>query len=405
MFRFFHLFFILPLMGTALQKQAVPIQQQKECHQVFTGDNTVSKKTHRKEWMSFEEAKAFIQSHDITTLRKFHEWSSSGERPSNFPSNPQRNYKGKWKSWRDFLGTENVSKKGWMSFEEAKAFIQSRDITTSTEFYQWASSGERPPNFPSRPRIAYKEKWTGWGDFLGIEKGWMSFEEAKAFIQSLGITTLTEFHKWSSSGERPSNFPSNPQRNYKEKWTGWGDFLGTGNVSKKGWMRFEKAKALIQSLGITTSTEFYKWSSSGERPPNFPSQPKRVYKKKWKSWRDFLGTIKWMSYKKAQHYATKVVGLTTVSDLVRWLQSEERPENFPPEPQNIYTEWTNAYDFLRIKWPAYADAHIFNKHFLIDTKEKYYEWREIEDFETMLPPNPAEVYKEYWTGWEAYLAH
>ena len=262
----------------------------------FLGTGNVS--TSKREWMSFEEAKAFIQRQGLQNSTEFQAWSKSGKRPKNFPSNPNTVYRSNWTNWRDFLGTGNVStsKREWMSFEKAKAFIQRQGLQNSTEFQAWSKSGKRPKNFPSNPNTVYRSNWTNWRDFLGTgnvstnKREWMSFEEAKAFIQRQGITNQSEFHLWSKSGKRPKNFPSNPSLIYRNEWTNWGDFLGTGNVStsKREWMSFEEAKAFIQRQGLQNSTDFQAWSKSGKRPKNFPSNPNTVYRSNWTNWRDFL---------------------------------------------------------------------------------------------------------------------
>ena len=84
------------------------------------------------------------------------------------------------------------------------------------------------------------------GDFLGTgtvapqNMVFLEFEEAKKFIQSIGIKSGTEFRKWSKSGQRPPNFPSTPGNVYKGKgWKGMGDFLGTGNRPRGQWKREE----------------------------------------------------------------------------------------------------------------------------------------------------------------------
>ena len=116
----------------------------------------------------------------------------------------------------------------WISYEQAKDFIREQGVKTASQFYKWSITEKRPSNFPSQPSIVYKE-WSSWGDFLGnFEIKWMSYEEAKAFIQAEGITSMTAFRRWKREGYRPFNFPSNPERKYKKKWIGWGNFLGTG---------------------------------------------------------------------------------------------------------------------------------------------------------------------------------
>ena len=61
--------------------------------------------------MSYEEARRYIQGETIegtpiNTLAKFKQWSQSGKRPPNFPSNPWGVYAGKgWVDGFHFLGT------------------------------------------------------------------------------------------------------------------------------------------------------------------------------------------------------------------------------------------------------------------------------------------------------------
>ena len=120
----------------------------------------------------------------------------------------------------------------------------------------------------------------------------MSFEEAEIFIRNEGIQTRTEFEAWKRSGKRPRDFPSAPDLTYKEEWTGWGNFLGEGNIStrKKEFMSFEEAQTFIQNKGFTSKGQFEQWRKSGEKPEDFPSSPERTYKKEWTDWGDFLGT-------------------------------------------------------------------------------------------------------------------
>ena len=68
------------------------------------------------------------------------------------------------------------------------------------------------------------------GYFLGIgqmkvSSNWMSYQEAKAFIQNEGVSSITAYRQWRREGRKPINFPSNPDRKYKEEWEGWSKFL------------------------------------------------------------------------------------------------------------------------------------------------------------------------------------
>jgi hypothetical protein len=58
---------------------------------------------------------------------------------------------------------------------------------------------------------------------------WRSFQEARAYVRTLGLKSSTEWNKYSKSGERPHDIPSNPHTVYRDDWNGWNDWLGGGN--------------------------------------------------------------------------------------------------------------------------------------------------------------------------------
>ena len=241
----------------------------------------------KKQFKSYESAKQYVQNLGFKTSKQFREWSRSGKRPEDFPSNPRNAYKLEWKNWGEFLGTGNVHKKNVRSYESAKKYIQALGIKTRNQFQEWVQSDEKPDDIPFRPDYVYRLKWISWSEFLGTgrgsKKGWRSYESAQALMKELGISEERQFRKWSRSGERPLDFPSNPDRVYKSEWNGWGVFL-----SKKGWRSYEAAQMLMKELGIKTVRQFWEWSQTGKRPLDFPSNPDRFYKSEWTGWGAFL---------------------------------------------------------------------------------------------------------------------
>ena len=433
----------------------------------FLGTGSIS--TRQKEFMSFEEAKTFIRSEGIQSSVEFNKWRKSGERPEDFPSNPNIIYKKEWTGWGDFLGTRSIStsKRKFMSFEEAKTFIRSEGIQTSTEFKAWSRSGKRPEDFPSAPERTYKEEWTGWSDFLGTgnialsrKKEFMSFEEAKTFIQNKGFTSQRQFRQWSKDGKRPEDFPSAPERIYKDKWTGWSNFLGTGNISskrqewmskawkksgkrsenfpnssertnkdkwtsgglgtgnmapsrKKEFMSFEEAEIFIRNEGIQTRREFEAWKRSGKRPEDFPSVPERTYKEEWTGWDNFLGTgnistrEEAMSFEEAKKYV-QTLGFDQPRDFIEWLRSSDRPIHFPPNPHQFYSEWISVKDFLSAeKYISYKEAKTFAQSLEITNSRDFLELMKDEPdiFPEDFPPNPNLFYskKGDWIDWNDFL--
>ena len=410
--------------------------QAEKCEDAFPASQTSAVSYNARDiarrnrnWMHFEDAKTFIQNQALKTMREFQKWSSSGQRPKNFPANPNIIYKDQWTSWGEFLGTETIAHKNkeWMHFEDARTFIQTQGIQTFIEFQEWSRSRQRPKNFPSHPNETYKDQWTGWRDFLGTRdiarrnRNWMHFEDAKTFIQNQGIQTSTEFRKWSSSGQRPENFPSNPDNFYRYQWTGWGYFLGTDNIANrnKEWMHFEDAKTFIQNQGIQTLIEFHKWSKSGRRPENFPSNPYKIYRSQWTGWGNFLGTKNisrrkrnWMPFKDAKTFIQKQ-GIQTLIEFKKWSSSGQRPENFPSTPNRTYKDqWTSWGHFLgtkntsrkKRKWMSFEDAKTFIQNQGIRTSTEFQKWSSSGQRPENFPSNPYETYKDQWTGWGDFLS-
>ena len=364
----------------------------------------------KKQWRTLQSAKTLMVELGIKTQRQFYEWSRSDQRPQDFPANPFRTYKTEWRGWREFLGTENISKKVFRNYESAKALMKDLGIKTRNQFREWSRSDQRPQDFPSNLSIAYKTEWRSWGEFLGTgnvnKKVFRGYASAKALMTELGIKTRDQFREWSRSDQKPFDFPSNPTRAYKTEWRSWGEFLGTGNVNKKVFRSYASAKALMAELGIKTRDQFRKWSRSGKRPSDFPSNPTRTYKEKWVSWEKFLGREKpkkWMSYRKGQRHV-KMIEIRTVKELLEWLKSSERPEDFPPDPHIVWSKsWKTAQDFLTIRWMPFKKARSYVQQGGVTNKREYYEFRKSENLINELPPNPATVYAPYWKSWDDFF--
>lgn len=307
----------------------------------------------RVEWMSFKEAEAFIRTQGLKTQADFAAWAKSEKRPASFPTNPQVTYKDLgWKNFTDFLNTGRAVKGQWMSFENAMVAARLSGTQSRRDYQEWVrSSADRPIDLPSNPDVIYKDSgWISWPHFLGYER--MSFEEARTLVQSKGFKTGDELRAWIRSDEKPSNFPGDPAKVYKnEGWISYGDFLGTGTIAKQNmtWMSYSEAVALMRAAGIRSMPEFEQWKNDGNRPNDFPAAPANVYSKEWKGFREFFGT-NFMSYQEAK---TLVRGLKfkSIEEFEVWLQSDSRPVNFPKTPRNSYKDngWSGFKDFLGLE--------------------------------------------------------
>jgi hypothetical protein len=52
---------------------------------------------------------------------------------------------------------------------------------------------------------------------------------------------------------------------------------------------FAEAKEYVHKLGLKSQTQWKKYCDSGQKPPDIPSAPIRVYKNEWKGMSDWLG--------------------------------------------------------------------------------------------------------------------
>ena len=113
--------------------------------------------------------------------------------------------------------------------------------------------------------------------------------------RSLGLTTHSEWRTWARSEERPWDIPRAPESVYSvykdHGWNGYPDWLGTGKTPRGNLMSFKEAREFPRSLGLAGQKEWKVWTSSGNRPPEIPTNPNIVYKHKgWAGIRDWLGT-------------------------------------------------------------------------------------------------------------------
>jgi hypothetical protein len=254
-------------------------------------------------WRSFEDARKFALSLKLKSPRDWSNFSKSGKRPNDIPANPREPYINKgWKGWSDFLGTGTLNpqqlRAQYYSYNDAKKYVQKQGIRTVPGFYEWSSQGKRPIFIPARPHKFYKEL-IDWDDFFGREKIVnRSFEDARKYAQSLHLNFNSDWKKLHEQGKIPKDIPKYPDDTYKNKgWKkkgGWGDFLGTGNLSpsdkRKQLKPFEECKAFVRSLGIKTETEWRDWCKNNKRPKGIPYTFHSAYPDQWTTMGEFLGT-------------------------------------------------------------------------------------------------------------------
>lgn len=119
-------------------------------------------------FLSYEEAKAYIQTEMIESRRNYEAWFQRVQ-PKALPRFPYRVYK-EWVSWNDFLGVNNkfIKKRQvkWRIFDEAVKWAHTLKLKNQAEWTEFARSGAKPDDIPMRPDVAYA-KWVSWNHWLG----------------------------------------------------------------------------------------------------------------------------------------------------------------------------------------------------------------------------------------------
>lgn len=277
----------------------------------------------------------------------------------------QNDGKKKWRSFeeaREYTRGLGLRKKSgpapreWRPFEEARAFVHGLNLTRTREWREWSKSGQRPIDIPGNPNMAYKnDGWAGYSDWLGIDRTWRSFEEARAYARSLSLTTNVQWKEWAKTERRPNDIPASPNTRYKDQWRGWGDWLGTGNKLSGEWRNFIEARDFARSLNLKNARGWEQFSKSGQRPNGIPGIPYRIYKNEWQGWGDWLGTGKvwnqgriFKPFKEAREFA-RSLGLDGQQAWLEYCASGQRPDDIPSNPQQVYKdEWRGVSDWLGI---------------------------------------------------------
>ena len=152
------------------------------------------------------------------------------------------------------------------SYEDARAFVRKIKLSSAVEWREWSSSGKRPVDIPSAPyRIYENSGWINWADWLGIEKQKRPFAEARAFARSLGLKSIWEWKRYAASNKLPPDIPARPQDTFayaKEGWAGYEDWLG----KEKGNRPFVDARAFVRGLKLSTVLEWQKYTRSKKLP-------------------------------------------------------------------------------------------------------------------------------------------
>jgi len=318
-------------------------------------------------------------------------------------------------------------KKKYRSFEDARKFVLGLNLKSSNEWNEFCKSNKKPKDIPKTPRYVYKNDYKNMGDWLGTgnispadkSKGFLQFKKAKKFVLSLKLKSQKEWFEYCKSGNKPNNIPQSPHRTYAE-FKGYGDWLGTGNLSPGTitWKSFSDAKKFVHSLKLKTGSEWKEYSKSKQTPSDIPNDPAGVYKKEWKGMGDWLGTgriapmnRKFRAYEDAKKFV-RSLGVKTEPEWQKWCKTHKKPADIPYSPERTYKkEWTTMGEWFgtgRIAdknkvWRTFSESKKFTHKLGLKNMEQWRGYCKSGKLPSDIPKNPNQVYKKEWKNMGDWL--
>ena len=118
--------------------------------------------------LPFAVARAIVRKLKLKGQKEWREWRKSGKRPSNIPSGPSKTYRHDgWISWPDWRGTGGRYG-ATLPFAAARMIVRKLNMKGDKEWKEWSKSGKRPSNIPSNPDRTYRDDgWISMPDWLG----------------------------------------------------------------------------------------------------------------------------------------------------------------------------------------------------------------------------------------------
>ena len=237
------------------------------------------------------------------------------------PANPWQTYKKEMREsggYGDWLGTGRVANQFrskpekvvnkllvFFTFQEFSDYIGKNKIKSNEQYKKLFSERKLSSKCRARPTKFYKKEW----EKLLLEKKWfnplaifytnsVTFGQAKNHIRTmqkkLTILTSLDYLQLAKAEKLSALMPNDPQNFYKnsgwKKIGGWGDFLGTGNLSPtergKKFLSWIEAKRIYSRLarenGLKNGSDWKKFAKENKKlleKLQIPPDPWRFYSK------------------------------------------------------------------------------------------------------------------------------
>jgi hypothetical protein len=303
---------------------------------------------------------------------------------------------------------DRVAFGNWRPYEEAKKYAQSLNLKSNKDWNNLSKKKLLPRDLPNGADRAYKE-WESWKVFLG--NNFVTYEEAKKYVQSLKLKNQYDWIKFTKSGKLPRNIPADIYKVYKKKFEGLRIFLGIDDLAFKYKNRnirsYTEAKKYMQSLKLKGVKYWEKYIKNKKIPNDIPTNPLRAYGKSFEGWQEYLGNkIKYKTFEEAKKFISKYK-FKKREDF--WKYSSKLPLDFPKAPDILYKSfWKGWGDFLGNNFIATQNREYLSyklaRKFALKLKLKTYtEWLKFKKLPSNIPRNIKIIYKKEWQGLEHFF--
>jgi superfamily II DNA or RNA helicase len=350
----------------------------------------------KKKFYSFTKAREYVQKLKLKGQKEWVEFTKSKDFPDFLPKRPEGTYKEEWKGVTDWVGGTHgkyLTRDQLLSFEDARDFVRKLKLKGQKEWHEYCKSGNKPLTIPSAPYAKYKEEWIGFSDWLGKTRVKSAksrvFEDARAYARTLNFSSKKEWDSYVKAGNIPFDIPKHPSETYREKFLGWGDWLGYEETTKyyenktkrgrdrgKNFLPFEEAREYVRNLKFKGQKDWLAWCKTN-RPKNIPSTPHTTYQENWINLADWLGTRRtrstsFLSFEKAREYAHEL-NLSNIADWESFCREGKMPLNIPNSPEITFNDqWISWYDWLGTDDPTWSPLKV--KELLRDLIESKTIW-------------------------------
>ena len=254
----------------------------------------------------------------------------------------------------------------------------------------------------------------------------ISYEKAKQHVRKLNLKSQRNWYVYCKSGTKSKDIPSDPSNVYSEKWTSWGDWLGTGNVASstksKNWTSWEDAKKIYRKIAkdnnIKSQKDWKEYVVNHNLPKNLPKSPERVYRNSWKGVSDGLGIEKsghsknFVSFSEAKKIVQKLK-IENQKDWKSFCKSNSFPKNIPRSPEKTCSEhWISWGDWLgtgrianqKKQYRKFSLARKYSRGLKISTVSEWLKFCKLGTIPDDIPVSPNMVYKNKgWISWGDWL--